>query len=74
MCLWILSWVYLGLGVVEMLFMWLWSISTMKYFIPCHKVDDDTYVANLFCMEVFPFAWSRQANWRSQPFWTSSMR
>ena len=43
--------VYLGLGVVGILFFW-FRFSKMAHFIPCHKMDDASHVADMFFREV----------------------
>ena len=38
--------------MVGILFLWLYRFSKMTNFIPCHKTDDASHIADMFFMEV----------------------
>jgi len=52
MFLWILFWVYLGLGKKETIFIVVDRFYKMTHFIVCHKTDDATNIADPFFREV----------------------
>jgi len=52
MFLWILFWVYLGLGKEETIFVVVDRFYKMTHFITCHKTDDATNIADLLFKEV----------------------
>jgi hypothetical protein len=52
MFLWILFWVYLGLGKEETIFVVVDRFYKMTHFIACYKTDDATNIVDLFFKEV----------------------